>query len=633
MAEPRPCAPPAPTAAWAAACSPTPDGRTASRSRAIPSIRPISAGSARRAPRSAKRSAWKAGCCTPMIDGRARQLGRRASTSSPAGSRETIARARPRRVAFYVSGQLLTEDYYVANKLMKGFIGSANIDTNSRLCMASAVAGHRRAFGADTVPGCYEDLELADLVVLVGSNLAWCHPVLFQRIGGAQRQRARACKIVRHRSAPHRDRRRSPTCICRCAPGATCAVQRPAGRSARARRGRPRLMSRAHVTGSTRPGERACARARGDVVARHGPARLQRPASSSSICSPRPETHRHRLQPGREPVAPRHRQGQRDHQLPPGDGPHRQAGHGAVLDHRPAQRHGRARSRRPGRTCSPRTWTSTTPAHRDRVQRFWGAPTIATQAGTESRRHVPRRRATAIKALWIMATNPVVSMPDADRCREALCKLPVRGRFRRAAETDTTAFAHVLLARRRPGARRTAPSPIPTRASAASGFLPSPGEARPTGGSFAKSRKRMGSRAAFDYGAPGRRYSREHARAHGIENGGKRDLDIRPLTAITRRRSTTPRSHSSGRSRRRWRARRSRFFADGGFLYRATARRGSCRRSAAGPARSRSAGPAAAQHRPRARPLAHDDAHGKAASATAAHRRALCRDLSKQYDV
>src|SRR5437773_11144601 len=88
----------------------------------------------------------------------------------------------PDAIAFYVSGQLLTEDYYVANKLMKGFPGSADIDTNSRLCMASSVAGHKRAFGADVVPGCYEDLEEADLVVLVGANLAWCHPVLFQRL-------------------------------------------------------------------------------------------------------------------------------------------------------------------------------------------------------------------------------------------------------------------------------------------------------------------------------------------------------------------------------------------------------------------------------------------------------------------
>ena len=95
----------------------------------------------------------------------------------------------PDSVAIYVSGQLLTEDYYVANKLMKGFIGAANIDTNSRLCMASSVAGHRRAFGADTVPGTYEDLEEADLVVLVGSNLAWCHPVLHQRLAAAKAAR------------------------------------------------------------------------------------------------------------------------------------------------------------------------------------------------------------------------------------------------------------------------------------------------------------------------------------------------------------------------------------------------------------------------------------------------------------
>src|SRR5579871_5301619 len=96
--------------------------------------------------------------------------------------RHIIARDGANAVAFYLSGQMLTEDYYVANKLMKGFIGSANVDTNSRLCMASTVAGHRRAFGADTVPGCYEDFDEADLLVLVGSNAAWCHPVLFQRM-------------------------------------------------------------------------------------------------------------------------------------------------------------------------------------------------------------------------------------------------------------------------------------------------------------------------------------------------------------------------------------------------------------------------------------------------------------------
>src|SRR5215216_5115622 len=107
-----------------------------------------------------------------------------------------VARDGPGAVAFYLSGQLLTEDYYVANKLMKGFVGSANVDTNSRLCMSSSVAGHCRAFGADTVPGCYEDLDEADLLVLVGSNAAWCHPVLFQRmLANKQRRGARIVVI------------------------------------------------------------------------------------------------------------------------------------------------------------------------------------------------------------------------------------------------------------------------------------------------------------------------------------------------------------------------------------------------------------------------------------------------------
>ena len=98
-------------------------------------------------------------------------------------------------VAFYVSGQLLTEDYYVANKLMKGYIGTANIDTNSRLCMSSAVAGYKRAFGADTVPASYEDFDSAELIILVGSNTAWCHPIVFQRIKAIKEQRP-SLKIV-----------------------------------------------------------------------------------------------------------------------------------------------------------------------------------------------------------------------------------------------------------------------------------------------------------------------------------------------------------------------------------------------------------------------------------------------------
>ncbi|MCC9166368.1 nitrate reductase [Pontibacter harenae] len=88
----------------------------------------------------------------------------------------------PDSVAFYASGQCLTEEYYVINKLIKGFIGSNNIDTNSRLCMSSAVVGYKMALGEDSVPICYDDIELADCFYVTGANPAWCHPILWRRV-------------------------------------------------------------------------------------------------------------------------------------------------------------------------------------------------------------------------------------------------------------------------------------------------------------------------------------------------------------------------------------------------------------------------------------------------------------------
>ncbi|MEL6540026.1 MAG: molybdopterin-dependent oxidoreductase [Pseudomonadota bacterium] len=129
----------------------------------------------------------------PMI-GNERVPWHRATAEVAQRMKACIEEHGPDSVAFYVSGQLLTEDYYVANKLMKGFVGSGNIDTNSRLCMASAVAAHNRAFGEDIVPCTYEDLDHADVILLVGSNTAWCHPVIWQRIERARE--ANGTKLV-----------------------------------------------------------------------------------------------------------------------------------------------------------------------------------------------------------------------------------------------------------------------------------------------------------------------------------------------------------------------------------------------------------------------------------------------------
>lgn len=96
--------------------------------------------------------------------------------------RTLIAKYGPDAVAFYASGQCLTEEYYILNKLVKGFIGTNNIDTNSRLCMSSAVAAYKKSLGEDSVPICYDDIELADCFLVAGANPAWCHPILWRRI-------------------------------------------------------------------------------------------------------------------------------------------------------------------------------------------------------------------------------------------------------------------------------------------------------------------------------------------------------------------------------------------------------------------------------------------------------------------
>jgi ferredoxin-nitrate reductase len=101
----------------------------------------------------------------------------------------------PDSVAFYASGQCLTEEYYVVNKLVKGFIGSNNIDTNSRLCMSSAVVGYKMSLGEDSVPVSYDDLELCDVIFVAGANPAWCHPILWRRVEAA-REKNPDLKIV-----------------------------------------------------------------------------------------------------------------------------------------------------------------------------------------------------------------------------------------------------------------------------------------------------------------------------------------------------------------------------------------------------------------------------------------------------
>ncbi|THG84455.1 nitrate reductase [Pseudomonas sp. A-1] len=118
---------------------------------------------------------------------------------------ETIREHGPDSVAFYISGQLLTEDYYAFNKLARALVGTNNIDSNSRLCMSSAVVGYKRSLGADAPPCSYEDIEQSDCLLIAGSNMAYAHPVLFRRLEAAKAARPEMKIIVV-------DPRRTDTC-------------------------------------------------------------------------------------------------------------------------------------------------------------------------------------------------------------------------------------------------------------------------------------------------------------------------------------------------------------------------------------------------------------------------------------
>ena len=223
------------------------------------------------------------------------------------------------------------------------------------------------------MPGSYEDLELADLVVLVGSNLAWCHPVLYQRIAAAKADAARDAGRA-DRSAPHHDRRHRRPASGDRPDGDVALFTGLLALSGRARRARPRLYRSAHRRlrgGAGRGrGARPCRRRRGDRP-RPGPnlraffALFADTERSVTVYSQ-----------GVNQSAIGHRQGQRHHQLPSGDRPHRQARHGTVLGDRPAQRHGRARGRRPGQHAC-RAYGLREPRASRPGARFWNAPNIA----------------------------------------------------------------------------------------------------------------------------------------------------------------------------------------------------------------------------------------------------------------
>ncbi len=424
-----------------------------------------------------------------------------------------IAEHGPDAVAMYVSGQLLTEDYYVANKFMKGFVGSANIDTNSRLCMSSSVAGHKRAFGEDLVPGCYEDFELADLLVLVGSNTAWCHPTLFQRIVKAKEARP-GLRIVAI------DPRRTATCEL-----ADLHLPVKAGTDVWLFNGLISHLARtgvadeafvaAHTAGLEAALGLADACADIDLVAR------------TCGVDPRQLVEFYELFAATDKVVTAFSQGVNQsssgtdkvnsiincHLLTgrigkPGMGPFSLTG-------QPNAMGGREVGGLANMLASHLELDQ--PAHREAVRSFWDAPRIADKPGLKAVDLFRAIEAGKVKAVWIMATNPVVSLPDADQVRRALerCELVVVSDM--SPDTDTAALGHVLLPALGWGEKDGTVTNSERCISRQRGFLPRPGEARSDWQAICQVARRMGFRG-FDYAHVHEIFD-EHARLSGWRNG------------------------------------------------------------------------------------------------------------------
>ncbi len=433
---------------------------------------------------------------------------------------DAIAAHGPDSVAFYVSGQLLTEDYYVANKLMKGFIGSANIDTNSRLCMSSSVAGHRRAFGEDIVPGVYEDFDEADLVVLVGSNLAWCHPIIHQRVMAARDTRGTKIVVV--------DPRRTAT-----AEGADLHLALNPGTDVLLFNGllahiaRTNAFDTAFVDASTTGFHEAMAVAAADA------AKIEDVATGCGL-PPADIAAFYDLFARTQRTITVYSQGvnQSAHGTDkvnaiinchlatgrvgkPGGGPFSVTG-------QPNAMGGREVGGLANQLAAHMSFESASEIAR--VGRFWNAPNIAQHAGLKA---VDMFRAAAdgrIKALWIMGTNPAVSMPDAVRVRAALkaCEFVA---VTDVVRTDTAAFAHVFLPAATWGEKDGVVTNSERRLSRQRSFLPAPGEARPDWRIICDVAARMGFGAAFDYTSPAAIF-REHAALSAFENEGERLFDL-----------------------------------------------------------------------------------------------------------
>ena len=453
-----------------------------------------------------------------------------ATTEVATRCRAITAEHGPDSVAFYVSGQLLTEDYYVANKLMKGFIGSANIDTNSRLCMSSAVVAHKRAFGEDLVPCTYEDLELCDLIVLVGSNTAWCHPVLYQRMVLAKKNNP-SLKVVLI------DPRRTQT-----ADLADLHLPLKPGSDAFLLNG---LLTYLADNGHTAAAFVAQHTENSDGAIEHAKISANNVVAVAEQCGLSVEAVNafYAIFASTEKVVSAFSQG--INQSSSGA----DKGNALINCHLLTGRIGRPGMGPFSFTGQPNAMGGRevgglanqlaahmdieNPEHRELVQEFWQSPNIPQQQGLKAVDLFEAIHQGKVKAVWIMATNPAVSLPDTNRVREALAKCDCVIVSDCVASTDTMKYADIRLPALTWGERNGTVTNSDRTISRQRPFIPAAGESKADWQIVTEVAHKMGFAESFPY-KTSLDVFREHAKLSGYRNEGQRCFDISPLADLSR---------------------------------------------------------------------------------------------------
>jgi assimilatory nitrate reductase catalytic subunit len=466
---------------------------------------------------------------SPMIDGKKASWDD-AIAKVASKFNQVIKEHGPDSVAFYVSGQLLTEDYYVANKLMKGYIGSANIDTNSRLCMSSAVAAYKRAFGADAVPCCYEDLEQAELLILVGSNAAWTHPVLFQRID-------RAKKLNPDMQVVTIDPRRTATSELAdihlaIKPGTDVVLfngllaylathdalntdyiaANTQGFKAVINNCEYWTLSKVAQQCDISELELLCFYklfAQTDKVVTAYCMGVNQSASGTDKANSIINSHLATGKIGREGCGPFSLTGQ-----PNAMGGREVGGLANML------------------ACH---MDIENPDHRQTVQTYWQSPTIADKAGFKAVDLFENINNGKVKAVWIMATNPMVSMPNRQKIATALTKCELVVVSDCVAKNDTLDYANIVLPATGWSEKDGTVTNSERRISRQRGMLSAAGEAKHDWQIICDVAKAMGFFHGFNYQSPSEIFA-EYTGLTQVNNHNdhiKRDLDLSALCDMT----------------------------------------------------------------------------------------------------